>query len=604
MIIFRTFFFIVFFSMSTTLVHSAYLVKKEINPNQGTEKIISILPYEKNLNGLADEPKILRSFPAYVVEGQNSQKDLPNYLPNNLSNDFNEVKSPSEFLSNEFQSESESLIYQEVLYRNLPTELENWNAQAKSSKLRIDDFETDISAITGEVRTLIQQGPSENRINLVILGDGYTESEKEKFFSDAKRITDGLFTGQTFAAYLPLFNVYAVFTASQDSGITDGTRKRTAFGLYRNPVGSKRAIMPGNTSAIEQALTLAPAKADYPIIIANDDYYGGLGGRYAITTRSEQSGLIVLRHELGHNFGEVGEEYDGGQVYQGANSARSMNEKWSHWLTAGARVYDSKLLSGAYVWQNLDKPYQTTFQFPNSQTGGPYMFSLLISTVGWATPDDVYVYIDGQREPLDGIYTADRSFFSLVSNRTFAPGEHRFEIQQNRADGDNVLAFANLYANESKYDYNPESIAAYPNYSQWGGKAGYRPTHDGCLMRNMLTDRFCSVDKENMWLKFFMRIQLIDSLKVENVKTAASETTKSLQRKVTLQTLPLNNLQIRWFQQETTSGSPIELTEFRNQKSFLWTSPSAGSLRVEVEFSTPEIRKPGAKITASKTFPL
>ena len=37
-----------------------------------------------------------------------------------------------------------------------------------------------------EVRTLIAQGPTENRIDLTIVGDGYTEEEKARFFSDAR----------------------------------------------------------------------------------------------------------------------------------------------------------------------------------------------------------------------------------------------------------------------------------------------------------------------------------------------------------------------------------------------------------------------------------
>ena len=81
-----------------------------------------------------------------------------------------------------------------------------------------------------ELRTIVEQGPAANRICLTFLGDGYTESEKERFFSDVERLTKDLFTGSTFASYLPLFNVYAVFTPSRDSGITDGAiKKQTAF---------------------------------------------------------------------------------------------------------------------------------------------------------------------------------------------------------------------------------------------------------------------------------------------------------------------------------------------------------------------------------------
>ena len=61
---------------------------------------------------------------------------------------------------------------------------------------------------------------------------------------------------------------------------------------------------------------------------------GGLGGEFVISTESETSGTIVLRHEMGHNFVNVGEGYDGGSAYRGANfdSSRT-NIKWAHFLT-------------------------------------------------------------------------------------------------------------------------------------------------------------------------------------------------------------------------------------------------------------------------------
>ena len=37
---------------------------------------------------------------------------------------------------------------------------------------------------------------------------------------------------------------------------------------------------------------------DFPALIANDPYYGGLGGEFIISTSSKTSGSIVLRHEM------------------------------------------------------------------------------------------------------------------------------------------------------------------------------------------------------------------------------------------------------------------------------------------------------------------
>lgn len=37
---------------------------------------------------------------------------------------------------------------------------------------------------------------------------------------------------------------------------------------------------------------------DFPSVIANDDFYGGLGGEFVIATRSETSGTMAVRHEI------------------------------------------------------------------------------------------------------------------------------------------------------------------------------------------------------------------------------------------------------------------------------------------------------------------
>lgn len=60
---------------------------------------------------------------------------------------------------------------------------------------------------------------------------------------------------------------------------------------------------------------MGPGGCDYPSIIGNDDYYGGLEGEFVISTKSNRTGTVVLRHEMGHNFVYVGEEYDNGNTF-------------------------------------------------------------------------------------------------------------------------------------------------------------------------------------------------------------------------------------------------------------------------------------------------
>ena len=437
-----------------------------------------------------------------------------------------------------------------------------------------------------EVRTLVEQGPTGNRINLTIVGDGYTAEEKEKFFGDARRMTNDLFEGDTFKSYLPLFNVYAVFVPSRESGLTDRVRKDTALGLYRDPVGSKRAIMPGDTRAAERAIALAPA-TDYPILMANDDFYGGLGGRYAITTRSETSGTVVLRHELGHNFGNVGEEYDGGYVYQGANFSRNRGSEWAHWAEGSMKVNDSELLFHAYPWHELSEgPFRQGFSVPN----GDWTFGVILSSVGWETPGDVRVRLGEQTIEIDGKYHADRSFFLPRAPVMLRPGDHELEIAEQIRDGDNVVATVQGNAFPRDYDFRPNVIGAYATFDSWGSKVGHRPTHQSCLMREMQVTHFCAPDQENMWIRFLRKVKLIDDVTVTRSGQAA---------RIEAKTPPLEGLTLKWYSLDSR-GRETELTEQAGKR--VWDAPTGlqGRIRLRVQFETPEVRLRARELTSEK----
>jgi hypothetical protein len=457
-----------------------------------------------------------------------------------------------------------------------------------------------------EVRTLVQQGPKENRINLTIVGDGYTLSQKEKFFADALRTTKGLFTGQTFASYLPLFNVYAVFVPSNVSGIGDGSPKDTALRLYREPKGSKRGIMPGDPGAADRAIALAPA-TDYPILLANDDFYGGLGGQYAISTSSVRTGLIVLRHELGHNFGNVGEEYDGGYVYSGANASSSSSAHWSYWADGGLSINEALNLGGEYMWKNLASgPVSMNFDFPKAGPNGPYSAAMLLSTVGWDTQEDVAGDVDGMRIPIRGTFHEDRNFYELGPVQNFKPGQHTVRFTEKINDGNNVLAYVRLYAFPPNYDFTPNRVGAYLNYNVNGRKAGYRPTHNGCLMRKMEVLNFCVVDQENMWHRFLDRVSLIDDVIVGAPQGSRDQRMQMQvlqgQRFVTLKAPKLKGFSVAWF--KVDGGNETELGQLRDQLAWKVPQNLTGNFKVKVKFVTPEVRKYNKRFAAEKAFSL
>lgn len=538
-------------------IRAHYKINSKENTLSSKELIEAYEVTDSNLNSNLNRKSatLLRSLPYYIGHGEN---DL-------------------DWHYEEWEFSNEAQVPEEIL--NL---IKNNKLKTKSEGMAANE----------EVRVIRSQGPKENRINLTVLGDGYTLSEKERFFDDVEWMTKGLFETATFQSYLPLFNVYAVFVPSNESGIGDGRAKDTAFRLYRNPAGSKRAIMPGNEAALSRAMRLAPATS-YPIVLANDDYYGGLGGRWAISTRSRSTGLIVLRHELGHNFGEVGEEYDNGMVYSGANASRSSNVPWAHWLENPNQVSvnEAKLLTGDYVWKNLSTgAYKTSFNLPARTE--ELVFDL--SSVGWSSPREISVKLNGEELSLDGVFHDDRSFFTIHKTPLASQSQYSLEIKELVADGDNVLGFALAYALPPGYNLTPDKVGAFASYDS-GGRKSYRPTHNSCLMKDMRRENFCSVDQENMWLKFLARVSLIDELKVDTLIDQSQV--------VLLKTQDLgNSLNINWFYCGNSQNC-TELDQLQNQK--YWVIPSSapkGKYRVNVGFETTEIRLQSRELSDSKEF--
>lgn len=421
-----------------------------------------------------------------------------------------------------------------------------------------------------EVRTLINQGPVQNRIDLSIVGDGYTESEKEKFFEDAQKITDDLFGQDTFATYRALFNVHAVFVPSRTSGIGDGSPKDTALGLYRHAT-TRQAVMCGKESAADRAARLAP-DVDYPILVGNDAFYGGLGGQFAITTSAPLNITTVLRHELGHNFGRVGEEYDGGQVYSGANfDSSATNISWSHFIQGGrAQVYKMDLIHYSAPWRDI-----TRADFEQSFTIGAESRVLFdFSSLGFDTKEDVQVYVDEVLTDYDGSYNYDRNFY-LVEKR-LAKGAHKIRFHRVATDNNNIISKLAIYTVPDSFPIGTDVIGAFATYNYNGTMVGYRPTDRTCLMKDMKSHHFCGVCLENMWRNFLQEVSLIDGITVAN-------------RVVTMKVAPIGmeRLKIQWF------DSTGKVREDLNDK-LEWTASSSdlGTWTAKVRFVSSEVIDP------------
>lgn len=170
---------------------------------------------------------------------------------------------------------------------------------------------------------LIDNGPPEKKVDLLIVGDGYTKADMEKFRSDVKHFSDVLFSTNPFRGRKKDFNVWYIEVESAESGIDKpdkNTWKNTVLGAMYNTFGSARYVLTEENRRLRDIAAAVPY--DAIAILVNDNRYGG-GGIYNLYTtcftQTDQKGYewqmdYVFVHEFGHSFAGLGDEYYSSQV--------------------------------------------------------------------------------------------------------------------------------------------------------------------------------------------------------------------------------------------------------------------------------------------------
>jgi hypothetical protein len=168
------------------------------------------------------------------------------------------------------------------------------------------------AAAAEPAQTIVDNGDPANRVDIVLLGDGYTAAEMSKYQSDIQQFVQLMFEQEPLKEYQRFFNVHRIDVASAESGSDhpeNGTSRNTAFDSTYNCAGIQRLICANTFKAANvAAASLAPAQIDLIILIVNDPVYGGSGGAIAIASTNAAAVELVL-HESGHTFGLLADEY-------------------------------------------------------------------------------------------------------------------------------------------------------------------------------------------------------------------------------------------------------------------------------------------------------
>ncbi len=203
----------------------------------------------------------------------------------------------------------------------------------------------------GKVRTVLKNGEPARKVDLLILGDGYTAEEMDSFHEHTKRLVGALFSVEPFRGRKSDFNVWAIETPAAESGVS-----RPHAGIYRRPVlgttystfDSERYALTRDNRALRNVACAAPY--DFLVILVNERTYGG-GGIYgdqtALAARSGFADYLMI-HELGHHFAGLGDEYYTSDVaYE--EDRETIPEPWRPNITA---LHDPAALK----WRHLVDP--------------------------------------------------------------------------------------------------------------------------------------------------------------------------------------------------------------------------------------------------------
>lgn len=176
---------------------------------------------------------------------------------------------------------------------------------------------------------LVDHGPSAIRVDVALMGDGYTLDHQDTFDALAEDVTPLFERQKTFREYFPCFDFRRFNLASEDDGV-DG------FGREEDTALDARTL---GTIAGHVGIDQSPGHDGLAIVFVRVGALGTGGG--GIATIGGRSARTTI-HEWGHAFSRLGDEYaqkthDRGGVGEAVNVSASEDPErvpWAHGLAA------------------------------------------------------------------------------------------------------------------------------------------------------------------------------------------------------------------------------------------------------------------------------
>jgi hypothetical protein len=209
------------------------------------------------------------------------------------------------------------------------------------------------------IQTILTNGPVSNRLNVVVLSEGYTTSQLAQFLLDATNTVNVLLSHPPYQEYRNYLNVFAIKVASNQSG-----SDHPSYGLYRDTYFNSTydsvedyliTVPEGSTGQgrVDALLQTLMPQCQLAILLVNDPTDGGSDGFYK-TAIVSTGGLAyeatigqpgILSHETGHVVANLGDEYTtpnpGSTNTEEPNTTQQTNRlliKWKAWISTDTPI--------------------------------------------------------------------------------------------------------------------------------------------------------------------------------------------------------------------------------------------------------------------------
>ncbi len=164
---------------------------------------------------------------------------------------------------------------------------------------------------------ILDSGSACDRLNLLIMSEGYQRHELPQFEIDVDQFLSAFFGYVPISEFRCAFNVYRVNVESDQSGADDPNTKScpgtgavvdTYFDATFCNYGIQRLLSINNSTAKSLAYQVVP-EWHHLIVIVNSTERGGSGGEIAVSSTGGVDWKEVAIHELGHSIFGLADEY-------------------------------------------------------------------------------------------------------------------------------------------------------------------------------------------------------------------------------------------------------------------------------------------------------